>query len=45
MDIRETNGWLMRWRPRLVELHFHVVYKNEILNVQADALSGMRTLR
>lgn len=44
MGISEPSGRLMRWRLRLSEFDFQVVYKKGKLNTQADALSRLTTL-
>ncbi len=44
MEIQEPSGRLMRWRLRLSEYDFQVMYKQGHLNTQADALSRLHTL-
>lgn len=43
MNIFEPSGRLMRWRLRLAEFGFDVVYKKGALNTQSDALSRLST--
>lgn len=44
MEIKEPSDRLMRWRLRLEEFDIDVRYRNEFLNIQADALFRLRTL-
>ena len=43
MTIAEPSGRLMRWRLRLSEFDFAVLYKKGKINTQADALSRLPT--
>ena len=43
MTIAEPSGRLMRWRLRLSEFDFVVLYKKGKINTQADALSHLPT--
>ena len=43
LTIQEPSGRLLRWRFRLAEYNFHVMYKKGPQNVHADALSRLRT--
>ena len=43
MTIAEPSGRLMRWRLRLSEFDFVVLYKKGKINTQADALSRLPT--
>ena len=45
LTITEPSGRLMRWRLRLSEIDFQILYKKGKLNTQADALSRLTTLR
>ena len=44
LTIQEPSGRLVRWRLRLAEFNFQVMYKKGKENQQADALSRLRTL-
>ena len=44
LSIQDPSGRLMRWRLRLAEFDFQIMYKKGKLNTQADALSRLRTL-
>ena len=44
LTIAEPSGRLMRWRLRLSEFDFQILYKKGKLNTQADALSRLTTL-
>ena len=44
LTIAEPSGRLMRWRLRLSEFDFQILYKTGKLNTQADALSSLATL-
>ena len=44
LTIAETSERLMRWRLRLSEFDFQILYKKGNLNTQADALSRLTTL-
>ena len=44
MNITDPSGRLLRWRLRLSEFDFSINYKKGSSNLQADALSRLRTL-
>ena len=44
LTIAEPSGRLMRWRLRLSEFDFQILYKKGKLNAQEDALSRLTTL-
>lgn len=44
LTIQEPSGHLMRWKLRLSENNFKVMYKRGPLNVHADELSRLQTL-
>ena len=44
LTIQEPSGRLIRWRLRLAQCDFEVLYKKGKINTQADALSSLKTL-
>jgi hypothetical protein len=44
MNVKDPGSRLMRWRIKLVEYDYKVVYKKGALNTNADALSRIHRL-
>jgi hypothetical protein len=44
MNIKDPGSRLLRWRIKLEEYHYEIVYKKEALNANADALSRIHGL-
>jgi hypothetical protein len=44
MNVKDPGSRLLRWRIKLEEYDYEIVYKRGSLNTNADALSKMNTL-
>lgn len=42
-DFTDVNGWLARWRLRLIEFEFNVTYRRGEYNLISDAISSLPT--
>jgi hypothetical protein len=44
MNIKDPGSRLLRWRIKLEEYDYEIVYKKGVLNTNADALSSIHEL-